>query len=291
MWWHEAPEAELSLATIRAVSEPDPLLDHAVRNAAFWDEVNAPRYAEPGRRAWAADEISWGIFGVPEAGLGALPGNLNGLDIIELGCGSAYFSSWLARRGARVTGVDISGEQLKTAQTLQDQHDLHFTLIRGNAESVPLPDASFDLAISEYGASIWADPYRWIPEASRLLRPGGELVFLVNGTLWVLTVPQTDTEGPAADRLLRPYFGMHRFEWSAESGVEFHLGYGDWIRLLRANEFDVVDLIEVQAPKGASSGSYGLVNHAWARDYPAEQIWRAKKRGDESRIEASATSA
>ena len=67
-------------------------------------------------------------------------------------------------------------EQLRTARALQDEHDLHFPLIHGNAESVPLPDASFDLVVSEYGASIWADPYRWIPEASRLLRPGGLLV-------------------------------------------------------------------------------------------------------------------
>ena len=260
------------------MSEAEPRVGHAVRNAAFWDEVNAPRFAESGRRAWADDEVTWGIFGVPEAGLGALPDNVDGLEIIELGCGTAYFSSWLARRGARVTGVDISGEQLKTAQSLQDEHDVHFPLILGDAESVPVPDASFDLAISEYGASIWADPYRWIPEASRLLRPGGELVFLVNGTLWILTVPETDVEGPAADRLLRPYFGMHRFEWPEEPGVEFHLGYGDWIRLLRANEFEVVDLIEVRAPDGASCGSNELVDAAWARDYPAEQIWRAKKR-------------
>jgi SAM-dependent methyltransferase len=147
---------------------------------------------------------------------------------------------------------------------------------------VPLSDASFDLAVSEYGASIWADPYRWIPEASRLLRPGGELVFLVNGTLWVLTVPDTDDAGPAADQLLRPYFGMHRFEWPDEPGVEFHLGYGDWIRLLRSNGFEVIDLIEVQAPPGASSGMYDLVDPEWARRYPAEQIWRARKVGEEA---------
>ena len=53
----------------------------------------------------------------------------------------------------------------------------------------PFPDASFDLAISEYGASIWCDPYRWIPEAARLLRPGGQLIFLVNGTLHMLCTP------------------------------------------------------------------------------------------------------
>lgn len=252
------------------------LPDHVARNRAYWDEVNAPRYAEPGRRAWDSDAITWGIFGVPEAELNALP-DVAGRDVIELGCGTAYFSAWLARRGARVTGIDNSAEQLATARRLQDEHDLHFPLLHGNAETVPLPDGSFDVAVSEYGASIWADPYRWVPEAARLLRPGGELVFLVNGTLWVLTVPETDDAGPAAEQLLRPYFGMHRFEWPDEPGVEFHLGYGDWIRLLRANGFEVLDLIEVQAPPGASSGRYELVDPEWARRYPAEQIWRARK--------------
>ena len=97
-----------------------------------------------------------------------------------------------------------------------------------------MPDASFDLAISEYGAAIWADPYRWIPEAARLLRPGGQLVFLVNGTLLMLCMPDRGRRRRPTDRLLRPYFGMHRFEWPDDDGVEFHLGYGDWIRLLRA---------------------------------------------------------
>jgi SAM-dependent methyltransferase len=262
------------------VTGSEPLPEYVLRNRSYWDEVQAQRYAEPGRRNWASEEFSWGIFKVPEAKLRALPDDLDGLDVIELGCGTAYISARLARRGARVTGIDNSAEQLKTARALQAEHHLDFPLVHGNTESVPLPDASFDLAISEYGVSIWADPYRWIPEASRLLRPGGELVFLVNGTLWVLTVPDTDDEGPAADRLLRPYFGMHRFEWPDEPGVEFYLGYGDWIRLLRANRFEIIDLIEIQAPEGARSPE-DLVDAEWARRYPAEQIWRARKRSSD----------
>ena len=260
------------------MSEPGELPEHVARNRAYWDQVNAPLYVEPGRRSWASQEITWGIFDVPETDLGVLPTGLRGKDVIELGCGTAYLSAWLARRGAQVTGVDNSQEQLNTARVLQEEHDLSFPLIHGNAETVPLPDASFDLVVSEYGASIWADPYRWIPEASRLLRPGGELVFLVNGTLWVLTVPDLEADGPAAERLLRPYFGMHRFEWPDDPSVEFHLGYGDWIRLLRANGFEVIDLVEIQAPERARSSRFELVDPEWASRYPAEQIWRARRR-------------
>jgi SAM-dependent methyltransferase len=185
----------------------------------------------------------------------------------------------MARRGARVTGIDNSPKQLATARRLQDQHDLHFPLVLGNAEAVPLPDASFDVAISEYGASTWADPYRWIPEAARLLRPGGELIFLVNGTLQMLTIPDREADGPPTDRLLRPYFGMHRFEWPDEDGVEFHLGYGDWIRVLRQSGFEVTDLVEVRPPEGATTTYGNLATLDWARQWPCEEVWKARRRG------------
>jgi SAM-dependent methyltransferase len=251
------------------------LPEHVARNRAAWD-AKADEYVAHGEESWASNDPRWGIFGVSESQLRVLPSDLAGRDVIELGCGTAYVGSWLARRGARVVGIDNSPRQLETARRLQAQHGVGFPLMLGNAESVPYPDASFDLAISEYGASIWADPYRWIPEAARLLRLGGELTFLVNGTIWILCVPDTDDAGPAGDRLLRPYFGMHRFEWPDESGVEFHLGHGDWIRLLRANGFEVTDLIEVRPPEGATT-SFALTTAEWARRWPCEEIWKARK--------------
>ncbi len=251
------------------------LPEHVARNREAWD-AKAQEYVAHGEQSWASNDPEWGVFGVSESQLHVLPDQLAGRDAIELGCGTAYVGSWLARRGARVVGVDNSPKQLETARRLQQEHGVHFPLLLGNAEAVPYPDASFDLAISEYGASIWADPYRWIPESARLLRPGGELTFLVNGTIWILCVPERDGVGPAADRLLRPYFGMHRFEWPDEAGVEFHLGYGDWIRLLRANGFEVTDLIEVQPPEGATT-TFELTTPEWARRWPCEQIWKARK--------------
>jgi SAM-dependent methyltransferase len=258
------------------MAEPD-LPEHVRRNRAYWDGL-AAEYASPGARNWASDEPSWGVWGIPEREVGLLPSELAGKDVIELGCGTAYVSAWLARRGARVTGIDNSPAQLETARRLQREHGLDFPLLLGNAEEVPLPDASFDIAISEYGAALWADPYRWIPEASRLLRPGGELVFLTNGLICMLCVPDTEAEGPATERLRRPYFGMHRNEWPDSDGVEFHLGYGDWIRLLRANGFEVIDLIELRPPRDATT-SYEWVTAEWARQWPSEEVWKARKRG------------
>ncbi len=250
------------------------LPEHVRRNRAHWDRL-AAEYVEGGRRSWAREEPTWGIWRIPERDLRALP-EVAGKDVIELGCGTGYWSAWLARRGARVVGIDNSEKQLETARALQREHGLDFPLIHGNAESVPPPDAGFDLAMSEYGASIWCDPYRWIPEAARLLRPGGELVFLKNGILFNLCAP--DSEDPAADRLVRNYFGLHRLEWSNQDAVEFTLPTGEWIRLFRANGFEVLDLIEVRAPEGATTRE-PYVTPEWAHRWPSEEIWRVRKRG------------
>jgi SAM-dependent methyltransferase len=262
---------------MRAMTDEEQLPEHVRRNRAYWDSI-AAEYVPHGEEAWATDEPSWGIWGIPESELHLLPDDLAGKDVIELGCGTAYVGAWLARRGARVTGIDNSPRQLETARRLQHEHDLHFPLMLGNAEEIPLPDATFDVAISEYGAALWADPYRWVPEASRLLRPGGELLFLTNGLILMLAVPDLEADGPATDRLRRPYFGMHRNEWPDSDEVEFHLGYGDWIRLLRANGFEVLDLVELRPPAGAST-SYGFVTNEWARRWPSEEAWKARKRG------------
>src|SRR3954452_15345767 len=157
-----------------------------------------------------------------------LPDDLDGLDAIELGCGTAYGSAWLARRGAKPVGIDNSAAQLDTARMLQREHGLEFPLLHGNAECVPYPDARFDFALSEYGASIWADPYKWIPEAARLLRPGGRLAFLVNAPLLMLCVPEHEAEA-ADERRKRPYLVLHRVEEHADGSGDCDLPHGEMI--------------------------------------------------------------
>ena len=217
----------------------------------------------------------WGIYGIPEHDVHLLPETLDGAKVAELGCGTAYVSSWLARRGALPVGVDPAAGQLAIARSFQEEFGLAFPLVRATGESVPLATSSFDIVVSEYGAAIWADPFRWIPEAGRLLRPGGELLFLGNSTLLMLCVPDVDGQ-PATDQLLRPQFGMHRFDWPDEPATEFHLGHGDWIRLLRANGFEILDLIELRPAVGAVS-SFTFVDTAWARRWPCEEVWRARR--------------
>lgn len=250
------------------------LTDHAAVNRESWAK-EAASYVAGAERNWATAEITWGILDVPETEVRILP-DVDGKDVVELGCGTAYVSSWLARRGARPVGVDLTAEQLETARRMQAEHGLDFPLVHASAEDVPLPDASFDLVISEYGASIWCDPDLWVAEAARLLRPGGDLVFLVNGTLLMLTSPDVEPVEPAGVELLRPYFGMRRFEWEFDDAIDFHLGYGDWIRVLTSNGFEVERLVELRNP-GHGSGRYSLFTPEWAERWPAEEMWKACK--------------
>jgi SAM-dependent methyltransferase len=252
------------------------LPEYVKRNRASWDEW-AGDYVDAGKRNWAMADPAWGIWGVPESEVGMFPEDLDGQDAIELGCGTAYGSAWMARRGARPVGIDNSEAQLATARELQREHGIEFPLLHGNAERVPYPDESFDFALSEYGASIWADPYKWIPEAARLLRPGGRLSFLVNAPLLILTVPENEGE-PADEQLKRPYFGMHRVEWPDDDSVEFHLPHGELIALLRDTGFEIEGLVEIQPPEGSTT-AYDFVTLDWARRWPCEEVWRARRVG------------
>jgi SAM-dependent methyltransferase len=149
-----------------------------------------------------------------------------------------------------------------------------FPLVRAASEHLPFATDTFDFAISEYGAAIWADPFLWVPEAARVLRPGGELVFLATSSLLMLCVPAEDGMA-ASERLLRAQFGIHRFDWSDPDSTEFHLSHGDWIRLLRANGFEVLDLIELQ-PDANATTRYPFVTLEWARQWPCEEVWKVR---------------
>jgi len=250
--------------------------DGLAGNIASWTKANEEHTDAAAARAWASDDITWGVFHIPESSIGCI-GDVDGKDVVELGCGTAYVAAWLAKRGARVVGVDPTPAQLETARRMQRETGIEFPLVEAPGESVPLPDASFDLAVSEYGAALWADPYQWIPEAARLLRPGGRLVFMTNSNVAMLTFPPV---GKLTEQLQRPLFGMYGTTWpDGGTSIEYHLPHGEWIRLLRETGFEVEALHELQAPEDAEDpGYYDYVTVDWARKWPCEEIWVARKR-------------
>ena len=253
------------------------LPDYVKANRDHWTKNNAAYTDAHAEDAWNEREISWGVWSTPESEVHVLP-DVRGKDVVELGCGTAYVSAWLKRGGARrVVGVDITPAQLETGRRLNTKYGLGLELVEANAEATGLPGAAFDLAISEYGASIWCDPYKWIPEAARLLRPNGELVFLRNSTLSILCMPDT---GKVQERLLRPQLSLNRMDWLDTGETEFQLGHGDLIRLLRNSGFELLDMVEIFASAHAVNhpfyGEYMSVD--WAQKWPSEEMWRARKR-------------
>jgi SAM-dependent methyltransferase len=243
----------------------------------LWDEHMSAWFERYARSRWASAEPYWGMWCIPQSRLPVLPAGLAGVAAVELGCGSGYVSAWLARRGARPVGVDVSARQLAVAHRLQAEFGLRFPLVQADAERVPLGAGCAGLVISEYGASVWCDPFRWIPEAARLLRPGGRLVFMVQSTLARMCIPE---RGPATGRLERDLFGLHRVVRRGTSGSEyqlFTLPHGEWIRLLGRCGLMVEDLIEVQVPPGAANNDFPELPDEWAQRWPAEEVWFARR--------------
>jgi SAM-dependent methyltransferase len=254
-------------------TQPQDASDYSARNRAAWDTWAGELEAQ-GRTAWSEEELSWGIWRAPESQLRLLEDVSPKADVIELGCGSASISAWFARAGMHPVGVDFSRTQLGIAARLQRELGPSFPLVHADAAAVPYDAESFDVAVSEYGASLWCDPRRWLPEAHRLLRANGLLIFLTNAALLMTCTP---TDGsPAGERLVRDYFTGYRTEFAGESGVEFHLTHSHWVRLLRANGFVLEDLIEVRPPHGAKP-RLEFASVEWARRWPTEEIWVARK--------------
>jgi SAM-dependent methyltransferase len=243
-------------------------------NRALWAVMNERFTDAAADEMWVRPEIVWGLFAVPERDLGVL-GDVRGLDVAELACGTAYFSAWLAGAGASVVAVDLAAEQLATARRLQERYGPVFPLVQADAERVPLADGRFDLVISEHGVAAWCDPERWLPEAARLLRPGGRLVFLTNSHLSALCVPAE--QGLAKERLVRGQRDAYQVRWPG-GGIEFHPSHGDWLRLLRRSGFVVEAMGEIYAPADCKNHPfYEIVSSAWAAKWPAEELWVASR--------------
>jgi SAM-dependent methyltransferase len=248
------------------------LTPHAARNLAAWDASSDGYQERHGGQLADSGGLAWGTTQIPESELCIL-GEVEGRDVLEFGCGAAQWSIALARRGARPVGLDLSGRQLEHARRLMAEAGADFPLVQASAEAVPLPDASFDIVFCDHGAMTFADPYRTVPEAARLLRPGGLFAFNHGSPIETICWPLDADE--VGDRLALDYFGMHAIDDGEH--VSFQLPYGEWIRLFRANGFGVEDLIEPRPGADATSTYRSAAQLAWARRWPSECIWRLRR--------------
>jgi SAM-dependent methyltransferase len=248
-----------------------PLTQDASRNRLHWDQKCDEYQAVHGEQL-GTHPMAWGVWSIPEGRLRVL-GDVRGKDVLELGCGGAQWSIALTNRGARCVGLDNSSRQLEHARRNQNAAGTEFPLVHASAESVPLPDGSFDIVFCDHGAMTFADPMHTVPEAARLLRSGGLLAFSAETPLHFIC---WDENTNTVDTALKERYFEHR-KSDDGSSVCFSLPYGEWIALFRRCGFLIESLIELRPPKDARTSYTDFVSFEWADAWPAEQIWRVRR--------------
>lgn len=254
--------------------DAQPVGDADRRNRAFWNAHSDAYQRDHGEQfeRKQADGLSWGVWSVPDAELDVL-GEVTGRDVLELGCGAGHGLVALARQGARPVGLDLSERQLEHARKVVERAGVSVPLVQGSAAAVPLRPGRFDMIVSDHGALTYAPPEETLPECARLLRGRGLLALLTPSPLLTLCW-SGQTSGPTVS-LQRPYFDLAEFG-SGPVAVH-HRTFGDWVRLFRASNLVVEDLIEVRPPADADTSFRGFAPVSWARRFPAEVIWKVRK--------------
>lgn len=130
-----------------------------------------------------------------------LLGDVEALDVLDVGCGDARLAARLAKRGGRIIGLDPDPQALDAAHERARAEGVALTLVLGRAEALPFPDASFDRVIAVTVLCFVPQADQAIAEMARVLRPGGRLVLgeLGRWSLW------------AAVRRVRGWLGSSRW--------------------------------------------------------------------------------
>jgi ubiquinone/menaquinone biosynthesis C-methylase UbiE len=147
-------------------------------------------------------------------------------------------------------------------------------LVHASGERVPFAEASFDIVLADYGAFYWADPYRTVPEAARVLRAGGLVAFTHESP--ILTITTHRDRDHSDQQLISDYFGL-RTVIEPDGGVSFQLTYGEWIRLFADSGLVLEELIEPRPGPAATSTYRDTEDLSWSRRWPSECIWRLRK--------------
>lgn len=256
--------------------------EHVRRNRIHWEGESAAYQERNADQLDRWDRLAWGVWDLPEADLKVL-GDVAGVDALEYGCGACQLGIKVAMRGARVTGLDFSAEQLRHGRGRMNVTRVRFPVVQADGECIPFRDQSFDLVFCDHGVMGFADPHRTVPEVARVLRTGGLFVF--NGTTpWIWVAWGEEDDLPASREMRYDYFGLRRMDHSDPdwATTEFQLTYGDWIRLFRANGFLIEDLIELRPPEDADTTYEDYAPLEWARAFPGEHIWKVRKASDDA---------
>ncbi|MGW4245092.1 class I SAM-dependent methyltransferase [Nocardia sp. NPDC004722] len=254
----------------------------SARASRKWWDADADAYHETHADFLGVDspagEFVWCPEGLHE-GDWRLLGDIEGKRILEIGCGSAPCSRWLAAHGAHPVGLDISRAMLDRGLAAMAAGGPHVPLIQAGAEELPFADESFDLACSAFGAVPFvADSARVMSEVHRILKPGGRWVFSVNHPMrWIFP----DDPGPDGLRATIPYFDRTPYVELDSDGeptyVEHHRTVGDRVREIVASGLTLVDIIEPDWPEWLDR-EWGQWSPLRGEIFPGTAIFVTEKR-------------
>jgi ubiquinone/menaquinone biosynthesis C-methylase UbiE len=241
----------------------------ASANRKLWNRTSADYQQRHDPQIGAAPRL-WGMFSIPDADLGAL-GDVAGRRVLELGCGAGQWSRSLVDEAGQLVGFDLSDTQLAAARQAMRAR---YPLVQGAAQQLPFADASFDVVFCDHGALSWAPPAEAIPEAARVLRRGGRLVFSV-ASPW-LEACYDNAADRVTTRLRQDYFGLYAIP-EEDGAASYTLTYGAWIRVLRGAGLVIDDLIEPRPGPQTRSTYLDCDPPDWANHWTCELLWVTHK--------------
>ncbi|MEP9380858.1 class I SAM-dependent methyltransferase [Nocardioides sp. KR10-350] len=193
----------------------------------------------------------WGPEGQTEEELGVL-GDVAGRDVLEVGSGACQCSRWVATRGGRPVGLDLSYRQLQHSRRIDLETGVVVPAVQGTATALPFADGSFDIVFCSFGALQFVSEIEVaIAETVRVLRSRGRFAFsITHPTRWMFPDDPTEAGLFASqsywDRT--PYVEVDE-ETGVVSYVEHHRTLGDWVSLLSGAGFVITDLVEPEWPR------------------------------------------
>ncbi|MGB0111648.1 MAG: class I SAM-dependent methyltransferase [Ilumatobacteraceae bacterium] len=171
---------------------------------------------------------------------------IDGLDVVDLGCGYGWFARWAANEGAAsVLGIDLSERMLARATT--DTDDDRIAYQRADLDEVELTPDSFDLAYSSLAFHYLTDVERLFVRVARSLRPGGRFVFSCEHPILTAPSAQAFIDGPNGRVWALDHYqveGERVTNWLADGVVKQHRTLSTYFTALRHAGFDVTDLVE-----------------------------------------------
>jgi SAM-dependent methyltransferase len=239
-------------------------------NRENWNATS--RAYQESHRTELEGDVLWGPSMPPEKDQKILGSSVRNKDVLEICCGGGQSAAYLAARGARVTGVDFSSEQLAHARAFVRSKKVSVRFIESNVEDLSMLKASgFDIAFSAYALGFVEHVDRTFREVGRVLRPGGLFAFS-----WQSPIYQITAEGTLEVR--RSYFDRTPIVFKDTTGteVDFPRTYGDWHAALTQAGFVVTDILEPE-PIPKENTYADVFPLSKIRMIPGTTIWRARK--------------